>query len=179
MRDRSAPLTPPRTQDRPGRARSGRRAIRTGALALGAAGVVVLAAACDRSRPDPALVPDSLLQAELGLEPTDRVHRVTISGGASERVEPAETVLEPGGYVQFSTDDWYVHEVIFETDSLPPQARTFMAGLDQLASPPLVSRGSRFVVSFVDAPPGRYPFRVEGNAAPARGVLVVRVPPTS
>lgn len=104
------------------------------------------------------------------------MHRVRVGGGGAEHVEPDETVVAPGAYVQFATTDWLVHEVVFEADSLGPDALRFMEELDQLASPPMVARDSRFVVSFVDAPPARYPYRVEGNGAPARGVVIVRAP---
>src|SRR5690606_27681142 len=138
--------------------------------------LVTTIAGCGREEPDPALIPDELLQTELGLTPEDRVHRVRVGGGRAEHVEPAETVVAPGAYVQFATTDWLVHEVVFEADSLGPDALRFMEELDQLASPPMVARDSRFVVSFVDAPPARYPYRVEGNGAPARGVVIVRAP---
>lgn len=125
---------------------------------------------------DPELVPDEVLQTELGLTERDRVYTVTVTGGRDGALEPAELQVEPGTYVQFVTDDWLVHEVLFEADSLAPAARRFMGDLGQMASPPMVDRGSRFVLSFVDAPLGRYPFRVEGNGAPVRGAVVVADP---
>lgn len=119
------------------------------------------------------LPPDQRLQRELGLEPSDRVHEVRLLGGIEGAVDPAEVVVLQGDYLQFVTADSWVHELLFEVDSLAGPALSFMEGLDQLASPPMVSRGSRFVLSFVDAPPGRYPFRVEGGGPARRGAIVV------
>ena len=96
-----------------------------------------------------------------------------LTGGERERFAPEEVVVRSGAYVQFESADWRVHEIRFELDSLPVAARAFLEESDQVASPPLVDRGARFVVSFVGAPDGRYPFIAEGNRAPGRGVVVV------
>lgn len=121
----------------------------------------------------PELRPDQVLEDELGLTDRDEVHRITVTGGDFEQVEPPEVQIEPGAYVEFFTTDWRVHEVIFELDSLGAEARRFLEDTDQVASPPMLRRESRFVVSFGDAPEGRYPFVVEGNTAPGRGAVVV------
>ena len=75
--------------------------------------------------------------------------------------------------MQFVTTDWLVHEVHFVTDSLGPSERTFLERTGQGASPPLLQEDARFVVSFREAPPGRYAFRLEGNRAPGAGVVIV------
>lgn len=143
-------------------------------MAVGAALAMATAAACSRPPgPDPALQPDSVLRAELGLGDADQVHRVEIRGGAQEQLAPAEIQVPQGHWVEFVTADWRVHEVRFEVDSLDADALGFLAGTDQVDSPPLIEMGARFVVSFADAPEGRYPYLVEGNALPARGVVVV------
>lgn len=118
--------------------------------------------------------PDSLLRAELSLGDSDQVYRVTITGGTQEQLSPSAVELPQGAWLEFVSADWRVHEVRFEVDSLPEAGRLFLQGTDQVASPPLVNRDERFVVSFADAPEARYPFVVEGNGAPARGVVVVR-----
>lgn len=135
---------------------------------------VLVVAGCGQE--DSELAPDQRLRSRLGLDSGDRVHEVTLSGGADGAADPAEIHVRPGDYLQFVTADAWIHELRFERDSLAPDALTFMEDLDQMASPPLVSRGSRFVLSFVDAPEGRYPYRVEGNLAPRHGVVVVAVP---
>ena len=47
---------------------------------------------------------------------------------------------------------------------------------DQLASPPLIYRDSRYVLAFEGAPAGKYPYAIEGNGRPGRGVIVVGDP---
>lgn len=126
--------------------------------------------------PDPELQPDAVLQAELGLTIEDKVYRVSIAGGEVERAQPAAISIEPGSYVEFKTTDWLIHEVLFDADSLGAAQRAFLQRTDQLASPPLITRQSRYLLSFVDAPPGRYAYRLEGNGRPARGVIVVTIP---
>lgn len=124
-------------------------------------------------RVDPELVPDSILQAELGLDDRDRVFGIVLLGGEREQADPAEVVIEGDAFVEFVTGDWLVHEVRFEVDSLAPEARAFLEDSDQVDSPPLLRQDSRFVVDFTGAPRGRYPYRLEGNGAPGRGVVVL------
>lgn len=136
--------------------------------------VAALAAlACVAPEPDTSLQPDSVLQAELGLTLDDHVHRVRVSGGEAERADPAETLVEPGAYVEFVTTDWMVHEIVFEADSASAEQWAFLERTDQVASPPLIDRDSRYVLSFEAAPAGRYPYVLEGNGRPGRGVIVV------
>ena len=124
-------------------------------------------------RVPPELQPDELLRTELGLTEDDEVHRVVLTSAAAERARPDSVSLPPGAWVEFVSGDWRLHEVRFELDGLAPEARTFLESTDQVASPPLVDRDARFVVSFADAPAGRYPFVVEGNGQAANGVVVV------
>ena len=155
--------------DAPRRKRRGAlRALTTGLLA-------VVVTACEA--PDPELVPDSLLQSQLGLTEEDRVHTVRISTGAGERSDPPSLVVLPGDYVQFVSADRLVHEVAFRLDSLTAPARAFITRTDQAASPPLLELDARFVVSFEGAPTGRYPYQLLGNRAPGEGVVVVEPPP--
>ncbi|HIC53937.1 MAG: hypothetical protein MK486_16435 [Gemmatimonadetes bacterium] len=107
----------------------------------------------------------------------DEVHRVLITGGVVELAAPRATTIQPGAYLEFVTGDWLVHEIIFELDSLLPDARAFLERTDQVASPPMLRLDSRFVVDFEGSPPGRYPFVVEGSGAPGHGVVVVEVKP--
>lgn len=138
------------------------------ALAL----VVALLPACrEEGNPHP---PDRLLQDSLGLTPDDRVHRVLlVSRDGTEVVEPREVVLAPGGYVEFFTRDRRVRTVSFVLDSLGREQGEFLRTTGQDRSPPLVEPDSRFVVSFARAPPGRYPFVVEGSGVPAYGSVLV------
>ena len=122
---------------------------------------------------DPALRPDEVLQLELGFTNRDQVYRVIIRGGDTESASPLETEVSAGGYVEFVTADWFVHEVVFELDSLSPVARNFLERTDQVASPPLIRKDSRYVIDFSEGPSGRYPFILKGNGASGRGVVVV------
>jgi plastocyanin len=140
---------------------------------LASAAVALLLLGACRSEPDLTLQPDSVLQATFGLTPQDRVHRVAVTGGEIERAEPAALSIEAGAYVEFVSTDWMVHEILFDMSSLTPAQRTFLERTDQVHSPPLIDRGSRYVLSFVDAPPGRYGFRLEGNGRASQGAIVV------
>ena len=133
--------------------------------------VLVLLIAC--GAPDEEHFPDDVLRRELGLGDDDRVHTVLVTGGAAEVSDPAVDTVPAGAWVQFVSGDWLVHEVSFALDSLSASSRTFLEGSDQTSSPPLLQRDARFVVSFEGAPPGRYPYLLEGNGGPGGGLIVV------
>ena len=90
-----------------------------------------------------------------------------------ERLRPAEVTVPPGGFVEFRTTDRRLHTVRFLLDDLSGPAAAFLRDTDQVSSPPLLELGSRFVVTFRDAPEGRYPYLVEGNGQASRGVVLV------
>lgn len=130
---------------------------------------------CRAAPPSEDHPPDERLRSELGLTDKDQVYRVTVGvDGYAEQATPGSLEIPPGAWVEFVSEDWRVHQVRFEEDSLSADGRDFLVSSDQVASPPMVDRDARFVVSFADAPPGRYPFVVEGSATTARGVVVVR-----
>jgi len=85
-------------------------------------------------------------------------------------------LVAPGEFVQFVSGDWLVHELAFDLDSLSADRRDFLVRTRQAESPPLLERDSRFVLSFVEAPPGRYPYSLAGNREPGRGLIVVVAP---
>jgi len=115
----------------------------------------------------------------LGLRAGAELHKVTLGGrGAEEHAVPTRVVAEPGDAVEFRTVDHRVHTVAFAPDSLSEESRAFLGSTGQLASQPLVSRGSRFIVRFQDAPPGRYPFVSNGHGGTAWGVVEIGLPPT-
>ncbi len=124
-------------------------------------------------KPDPELMPDEVLRADLGLTDADRVHTVTLRTEDAEQADPDSIEVRVGDLVQFVSGDWMVHEVRFDTDSLDASAGEFLTRTGQGASPPLVERDARFVLTFEDAPPGRYTYRLQGNRESARGVIVV------
>ena len=117
---------------------------------------------------------DTTLFDSLGIDLNRNVERVSL-GGARERehLVPPTVVVESGTVVEFYTVDRRVHSITFMEDSLTPAARSFLEDKGQLSSPPLVDRGSRFVVDFLGAPTGRYPYLSHGHGESARGVIVV------
>jgi hypothetical protein len=139
--------------------------------------VILSAVASCEPPPDPDTLPDEVLQAELGLTTSDRVHRVELTGGKREQADPVVVSIEPDAHVEFITTDWLIHEVIFDEDSLVGGRWDFLESSDQTSSPPLIDKESRYLLSFVGAPTGRYPYRIEGNGAAGRGVIIVTGPP--
>jgi len=142
---------------------------------LPVAALLVLVAGCAPPA-DQELVPDDRLQAELGLTPADRVHTVALRTGVGERADPTVLSVLEGDLVQFVSTDWMVHEVHFELDSMDAPSRAFLERTMQTASPPLLQRDARFVLTFAGAPAGRYPYRLEGNREEGRGEIRVAPP---
>jgi plastocyanin len=151
-----------------------RRPRLAGPIAFAVVATGLLAGGCREESPPPAFPPDSVLRDRLGLTDEDEVHRVSITGGDREVVEPVELEVPPGAWVEFVTTDWRVHRILFLGDSLDAGRLAFLVSSDQMDSPPLIDRDARFVVSFVGAPEGRFPYVVEGNGASTHGVVVVR-----
>lgn len=119
------------------------------------------------------------LQA-LGLSPRAQLHQVTLGGrGAEEHAVPTRILASPGDGVQFVTVDHRVHTLAFPLDSLSTEVRFFLEESGQISSPPLVTRGSRFILNLKDAPPGRYPFVSDGHGGRAVGLIQVGQPPLS
>ncbi len=98
--------------------------------------------------------------------------RLEAPGGAG-RFTPDTLTARPGDAVRFTAGDAVTHAVRFDTAAMPPAARRFLADSRQVASPPLLARGSAWVVSLQDAPPGRYPFHCMAHGA--SGTLTVAV----
>ncbi len=120
---------------------------------------------------------DPELREALGLGDGVPIHRVNVSGrGAETRLVPSQVPVEPGAVVQFVILDRRAHRIRFLPDSLSPDAHTFLVDTNQVESPLLVEQGSRFVLSFEGAPPGAYPFVVDGHGAPVWGWIHVGSP---
>ena len=73
-------------------------------------------AACEQG--NPALRPDLQLMEELGLSGTDRVHTVRLTMAGQERAHPDSTLVQEGDYIQFVSDDWFLHEVRFDSTDM-------------------------------------------------------------
>jgi plastocyanin len=110
----------------------------------------------------------------LGLPDGARSYRILLGGrGAEEHLLPPRIRAVPGDAVEFTTVDHRVHWVTFPPDSLSAPLAAFLAVTQQGESPPLHSRGSRFIILLEDAPPGRYPFVSHGHGGVAHGVIEV------
>ncbi len=102
------------------------------------------------------------------------IHQITLGGrGDEEHVVPTLLQVPPDAIVVFTTVDGRVHTVSFPEDSLALDAALFLERTSQLQSPPLMDRGSRFVVTLEGAPRGRYRFRSRGAGGEAWGTLLV------
>lgn len=71
--------------------------------------------------------------------------------------EPLQMQARPGDYLRFTIDDSRTHAIVFEP--VTPELRSFLEAGGQLRSPPLVSKGTSWVIALKNAPPGQYPFR--------------------
>jgi plastocyanin len=110
--------------------------------------------------------------AEIQLERGSHLHEVRISGVAdTDTVAPATLRADPGDVIRFTTDDHRTHAIGFDPDRLTPSIREYLERTNQLRGPPLVNRGSAWVVVLEAAPPGRYPFLCRFHEA--RGMLQV------
>ena len=127
-------------------------------------------AGCESSHP-----PDQVLRDSLGLEGSEEVHRVTLEVRENrEVVEPTSMEIPTGAMVEFVSADRFARVVAFVEEEVAAEGGEFLRRTGQLRSAPLVAPDSRFVVSFSDAPPGHYPFRVEGSYGTSDGTIVVR-----
>jgi plastocyanin len=122
----------------------------------------------------PETGPDVELREALGLESDEELHRIVLGGqGRREHLVPTRLEIPQGAIVEIVTVDRRVHTVTFLRDSLSSEAAAFLTETNQMQSPPLLEQGSRFVISFRGAPPGRYPFVSEGHGGTASGIIVV------
>ena len=122
----------------------------------------------------PETGPDVELREALGLESDEELYRIVLGGqGRMEHLVPTRLEIPQGAIVEIVTVDRRVHTVTFLQDSLSPQAAAFLTETNQMQSPPLLEQGSRFVISFREAPPGRYHFVSEGHGGTASGIIVI------
>ena len=113
----------------------------------------------------------------LGLPPGAQLHRISLGGrGAEEHAIPTSIRALPGDGVEFRTVDHRGHTLTFVADSLTLEVHAFLEATGQMASPPLVSLGNRFIVRLQNAPHGRYLYVSEGHGGVAWGVVEVGPP---
>ncbi len=107
---------------------------------------------------------------------SEEVPKVYISlggWGSEEHVSPLSVVIDSDVTVEFRVADWRVHTVRFVIEEMELAQASFLERGGLVMSPLLVERGDQFVVAMAGAPPGRYPFIVEGFGAPVRGAILV------
>lgn len=117
---------------------------------------------------DPAVQDRSLPGVEIA-------QTIQLGGGRDqEHVLPLSTGVSVGQWVEFVTLDRRVHTLSFVADSLTAEAKAYLEVSGQMHSPPLLERGTRFLVDFRDAPPGRYVFSSRSHGAPVFGSITVQ-----
>jgi hypothetical protein len=132
------------------------------------------ATGCLREPPPPS---DPELAEALGLPADTPIHAVELVDRSGQvGVFPSTLALTSGSVVQFRTRDRRTYGVRFLVAEMSSAQRDFLSERGQVSSPPLVEEGARFVVTFQEAPAGRYPFVVEGQGSPGHGEIVVTGP---
>jgi hypothetical protein len=133
--------------------------------------LTALVVACEAA---PEFPPDVVLQDSLGLTPEDHVHVVAVLHlHGEEATDPDSILVRPGDWVDFRTRDAHPRVVRFPADSLSGDRLEFLRARGILESPPMVRPGVHWVLPTDSAPPGRYPYRVDGSGASGWGVVVV------
>jgi plastocyanin len=131
---------------------------------------------------EPKAAPDPVEEADAGpyAEIVAVAQVVQLSGGRDvEHIVPPHLEISMGEWVQFLTLDRRVHTVSFVPDSLSPEALEYLTDTGQLEGPPLLERGSRFLVDFRRAPAGRYVFSSVSHGDPVFGSVTVRELPAN
>ena len=101
---------------------------------------------------------------------------IQLGGGRDqEHILPLTADISVGEWVEFVTLDRRVHTLSFVADSLTAEAQAYLEVTGQMHSPPLLERGTRFLVGFSDAPEGRYVFSSRSHGAPVFGSITVSV----
>jgi hypothetical protein len=97
-------------------------------------------------------------------------------GPGGEEIAPDSVEVQPGERVDFHTLDGSPRVARFRVVGLDEDQYRFLTQGSGLSSPPLVAANTHWVVDFDRAPPGRYPFEVEGPRGTVGGVLWVGPP---
>lgn len=135
--------------------------------------LALLALACNRGeeprKREVLELAEDTIQLEHGVTLTNVL--VRSASGTTPAFQPETIQARPGDVVRFITADRHPHAIAFETTQLALPLADFLQRTHQLRSPPLITEGASWIVSFADAPPGRYPFvDLSQNRA---GVIVV------
>lgn len=141
-----------RSQSKPGRPASGRPGVFLSVALL-------LLAGCDRLPVIGGGAEVELEEGSVSLPDGADLHEVRVSSNEGPAIEPARIEAAPGDAVQFAVGDDLGHALAFELESLDPAARSFLEESGQTASPPLLTEGTRWVISLEGAPAGTYAIR--------------------
>lgn len=117
--------------------------------------VLIIIAGCDRFRESPRLVVDG---DTIDLPAGTRIHEVLLAA-PDGAVAPDTVRIRPGDVVRFVAEGLEAHAVVFDEGALAPEPHSYLSEGSLLRGPPLVERGTGWVVSFPEAPRGSYPFR--------------------
>lgn len=134
----------------------------------GLAGVLVFAlcAGCDRLTPDPGPATLELDGDTVQLAAGVRLFEVMVATQADgSELEPVRVEAAPGDVVRFTTGDNRLHALAFDAALLSPEARAFLEQTGQLRAPPLVTKGTQWVVTLEGAPAGEYPLTCTTHGA--------------
>lgn len=136
----------------PGRSRFGRPGV---FLALAFALAACEGAGIGGEDPPVLELGDETVQLEEGTALVDFRLAAT---GRNAGITPDTAGARPGDVVRFTAGDETTHAVAFDEAALSSEARAFLERTGQLRGPPLVDKGTSWVVSLEGAPPGEYPF---------------------
>ena len=138
------------------------------------AGVFVLCAqlaSCDRA---PKLSTGDrsfeLAGGTVHLESGVAMHDVRVHASRNTDFIPAQEALDHDDVVRFTSDDTRTHALLIRAPTPEAQQKLDVSG--QMRSPPLVSRGQAWIVSFKGLPAGTYTVSCISHAGTA--TLVVR-----
>lgn len=122
--------------------------------------LVLLAGACGRpeSPESRALIELAEDTIELGRGASLADVLVRSAAATTAVFEPETLTIRQGDVIRFITADRHPHAITFDPERLAPEHAHFLRATDQLRSPPLITEGAAWVVSFEEAPPGIYPF---------------------
>ena len=119
----------------------------------------LLIGACERVQP--GVEQDRTLELDgdtIELPHGTDLHDVAVGANQQNRdLEPTQLQARPGDYLRFTTADSRTHAIAFEVAA--PELKAFLETSGQLRSPPLIAKGTSWVIALKDAPPGQYPFR--------------------
>ncbi|HUP90495.1 MAG TPA: plastocyanin/azurin family copper-binding protein [Longimicrobiales bacterium] len=83
-----------------------------------------------------------------------RLHDIVLHAVSGSDFDPATSQAKVGDVVRFTSGDTHTHALVVTPPS--EQARQALNAGGQLRSPPLVSKGQAWVISFKGAPAGTY-----------------------